>query len=74
MPTYQAPLRDYQFILDHFLELDKHADVRGFNEAREMAQPLLEASAQMCEEVLFPLNMVGDKQGLKWLTVRSWQH
>lgn len=66
MPTYTAPLRDYQFIIDHFLELDKHADVKGFAEAREMAQPLLEASAQLCQEVLQPLNVVGDKQGLKF--------
>lgn len=66
MPSYSAPLKDYQFIIDHFLELDKHADVKGFAEAREMAQPLLEASAQLCEEVLFPLNMVGDRQGLKF--------
>ena len=66
MPTYTAPLKDYQFIIDHFLELEKHAEVKGFAEAREMAQPLLEASAQLCEEVLFPLNVVGDKQGLKF--------
>lgn len=65
MPVYHAPLKDYQFLIDHFLELDSHADVKGFAEAREMAQPLLEASAQLCEEVLFPLNMVGDRQGLK---------
>lgn len=65
MPVYSAPLKDYQFLIDHFLELDKHAEVKGFAEAREMAQPLLEASAQLCEEVLFPLNRVGDVQGLK---------
>ena len=66
MPTYSAPLKDYQFIIDHFLELDNVADVKGIAEAREMAAPLLEASAQLSEEVLFPLNVVGDKQGLKF--------
>ena len=65
MPTYSAPLKDYQFLINHFLELDNHADVKGFAEARDMATPLLEASAQLCEEVLFPLNRVGDVQGLK---------
>jgi alkylation response protein AidB-like acyl-CoA dehydrogenase len=64
MPTYSAPVRDYQFLIDHFLELDKVANVKGVAEAREMAVPLLEASAQLCEEVLFPLNRVGDAQGL----------
>lgn len=66
MPSYSAPLKDYQFLIDHFLELENHADVKGFSEARELVAPLLEESAKLCEEVLFPLNMVGDKQGLKF--------
>ena len=66
MPTYSAPLKDYQFLINHFLELDQHADVPGFAEARELVEPLLAESAKLCEEVLFPLNAVGDKQGLKY--------
>jgi len=65
MPVYKAPLKDFTFLIEHFLELDKHADVPGFSEAKDLMAPLLEASAQMCEEVLFPLNKVGDEQGLK---------
>ena len=64
MPTYIAPLKDYAFLINHFLELDSHADVSGFSEARELVEPLLAESAKLCEEVLFPLNRVGDKQGL----------
>ncbi|MFM9891096.1 MAG: acyl-CoA dehydrogenase C-terminal domain-containing protein [Rickettsiales bacterium] len=66
MPTYTAPLKDYQFLINHFLEMDAHADVPGFAEARELVTPLLEESAKLCEEVLFPLNTVGDRQGLKY--------
>lgn len=66
MPTYTAPLKDYQFLINHFLELDKYASIEGFSEARELVTPLLEESAKLCEEVLFPLNTVGDKQGLKY--------
>lgn len=66
MPNYTAPLKDYQFLINHFLELDNYADIEGFNEARELVEPLLTESAKMCEEVLFPLNTVGDKQGLKY--------
>lgn len=66
MPIYNAPVRDYQFLIDHFMELEKYADVAGFSEAREMAPPLLDASAQFTQEVLHPLNVVGDKQGLKY--------
>ena len=66
MPTYNAPVRDYQFLIDHFMELEKYGDVRGFAEAREMAPALFEAAAQFSQEVLHPLNAVGDKQGLKY--------
>ena len=64
MPTYSAPLKDYQFLINHFLELDKYSDVEGFAAARDLVEPLLAESAKLCEEVLFPLNAVGDKQGL----------
>ncbi len=66
MPTYTAPLKDYQFLIHHFLELEKHSDVEGFAAAKDLVEPLLTESAKMCEEVLFPLNTVGDKQGLKF--------
>jgi alkylation response protein AidB-like acyl-CoA dehydrogenase len=66
MPTYKAPVKDFQFLINHFLELDNHTDVPGFAEARELVTPLLEESAKLCEEVLFPLNVVGDRQGLKF--------
>ena len=66
MPTYTAPLKDYQFLINHFLELEKYSDVEGFTAAKDLVEPLLTESAKMCEEVLFPLNVVGDKQGLKF--------
>ena len=64
MPTYTAPLKDYQFLIHHFLELEKYNDVEGFAAARELVEPLLTESAKFCEQVLFPLNTVGDTQGL----------
>lgn len=66
MPHYTAPIRDFTFLIEEFLELDQHGDVPGFNEARGLVQPLLEGAAQLCEEVLAPLNGVGDSQGLKF--------
>lgn len=66
MPVYNAPLKDFQFLIEHFMGLDKHTDVPGFSEARDMAPALYEAAAQFTQEVLFPLNTVGDKQGLKY--------
>jgi alkylation response protein AidB-like acyl-CoA dehydrogenase len=64
MPVYKAPVRDFQFVLKEFLPFAKYKDVAGFSDALEMIDPVLEAGAQLCEEVLFPLNQVGDKEGL----------
>ncbi len=66
MPAYTAPLKDYQFLINHFLELDRYSDVEGFAAAKDLVEPLLTESAKLCEEVLFPLNRVGDTQGLKF--------
>jgi len=67
MPQYKAPIRDFQFILNEYLNLGQYKDVEGFADAGpELMTPVLEAAAQMCEEVLFPLNAVGDKVGLKY--------
>ena len=66
MPIYKAPVQDFRFLIEHFLELENHQDVPGVAAAKELVTPLLEASAQLCEEVLFPLNRVGDQQGLKY--------
>lgn len=66
MPQYRAPIRDFTFLIEEFLDLDAHAEVPGFAQARELVAPLLEGAAQLCEEVLAPLNGVGDKQGLRY--------
>lgn len=67
MPSYKAPLKDFQFLIRHFLQTEQYeAEIPQFAAARDLIDPLLEASAQLCEEVLFPLNVVGDKQGLKY--------
>ena len=67
MPIYKAPVRDFQFVLNEYLNVSQYKDVPGFAaENIEMMPAVLEAAAQMCEEVLFPLNQKGDKTGLKY--------
>ncbi len=67
MPTYKAPISDFQFILNEYLNISQYKEVEGFADSGpDLMNPLLEAAAQMCEEVLFPLNSVGDKQGLRY--------
>jgi len=67
MPQYKAPIRDFQFILNDYLKLDQYKSINGFADAgEELMTPVLEAAGQMCEEVLFPLNQKGDRQGLRY--------
>jgi len=67
MPQFKAPIRDFQFLLHDYLKLDQYSDVPGFADATpELMTPVLEAAAQLCEEVLFPLNQKGDAIGLKY--------
>lgn len=65
MPNYTAPTKDFSFLINSFIELEKYQNVKGVSEAQNLAAPLLEESAKLCEEVLFPLNRTGDMQGLK---------
>ncbi|MFO0388635.1 MAG: acyl-CoA dehydrogenase C-terminal domain-containing protein [Alphaproteobacteria bacterium] len=67
MPVYKAPVRDFQFILNDYLNISQYKDVPGFADAGpDLMNPVLEAAAQYCEEVLFPLNQTADKQGLRY--------
>ena len=64
MPKYNAPVRDTQFILSEVLGIEKYANLPGFdNAAPDVLSAVLEEAGKFVEEVLFPLNQVGDLQG-----------
>ncbi len=64
MPTYQAPLRDFQFILDEVLGLGGYSNLPGFaNADPETVAAILEEAGKLSEEVIQPLNRTGDVQG-----------
>ncbi|MBN8532118.1 MAG: acyl-CoA dehydrogenase family protein, partial [Alphaproteobacteria bacterium] len=65
MPNYSAPIRDFQFLLHDYLDLQKYKDVPGFADATpDLIDTLLTEGAKVCEEVLFPINQSGDAEGI----------
>lgn len=66
MPLYQAPIRDYQFVLHEVLNTGQYANLPSFADASDdLMNAILEEAAKLAQEVLLPLNQVGDEQGCK---------
>ena len=60
---YRAPTDDIRFVLDHVVGFDRVAQTDRFAEATpETTEAILLEAARLCEEVLAPLNRVGDQQ------------
>ncbi|WP_108482574.1 acyl-CoA dehydrogenase C-terminal domain-containing protein [Oceaniglobus ichthyenteri] len=63
MPTYAAPLKDMQFILHDVLNISA-SDIAGYDELdRDFTGAVLGEAGKLAENVLAPLNEVGDAQG-----------
>ncbi len=58
---YRAPVSDYRFLLDHVVDFAQVTQTDRFSEATpDMTQAILSEAAKMTQEVLAPLNRVGD--------------
>jgi alkylation response protein AidB-like acyl-CoA dehydrogenase len=67
MPTYRAPVQDVRFVLNDVLHMNNYANLPGFSEASpDLVEAILGEAAKMMEEVIQPLNQVGDQQGCKF--------
>jgi len=66
MPIYVAPVRDTRFVLENVLDIGRYSNLPGFaNASPDLIQAILEEAGRFCEEVLQPLNKVGDEVGCK---------
>ena len=64
MPSYKAPVDDTLFIMRDVLNFERYNNLSGFSDAPlDMIEAILGESAKLCEEVLTPLNLVGDLEG-----------
>ena len=65
MPEYTAPVADMRFVLDHVADLSALAALDGYDHAdREMVGQVLDQAGRLANQVLSPLNRVGDVEGV----------
>ena len=65
MSQYKAPLRDLEYVRHELLNVDAfHASNPQWSEiTNDLSNAILEECAKFCENVIAPLNSVGDQQG-----------
>ena len=65
--SYQAPIKDMRFVMNELADLTSIAALPGYEDASpELAHAVLEEAARFNQEVLAPLNVIGDQQPSTW--------
>ena len=66
MPTYKAPVDDVKFLLNDVFHMERYGNLPGFADASpDTLAAILQEAAKLAEEVVQPLNRVGDMEGCK---------
>src|SRR4030081_3361421 len=66
MPIYKAPVDDVNFLLNDVFQIDRYDNLAGFSDASaDVREAIIGEAAKLSEEVLQPLNRVGDLEGCK---------
>jgi acyl-CoA dehydrogenase len=64
MPIYKAPVEDVSFLLNDVFQIDRYDNLPGFSDASaDVRDAIIGEAAKLAEEVLQPLNRVGDLEG-----------
>jgi alkylation response protein AidB-like acyl-CoA dehydrogenase len=67
MPEYKAPLRDMKFVMQELLDCETHYQKLGYEDASlEMVDAIIAEASKFTEQVIAPLNQIGDQQGCTW--------
>ncbi len=67
MPTYQAPLQDYKFIIEDVLDTyTAYANIPQFSDVNsDFIDSILSEAGRFAEQEIQPLNQPGDEQGCR---------
>ncbi|ABD09289.1 Acyl-CoA dehydrogenase-like [Rhodopseudomonas palustris HaA2] len=64
MTIYKAPVEDVSFLLNNVFHFDKYNNLPGFADAApDVRDAIINEAARLSEQVLAPLNAVGDREG-----------
>jgi acyl-CoA dehydrogenase len=64
MPIFRAPVQDTLFVLNDVLGYERYSNLAGFSDASpDVLEAILAEGAKLSENVMHPLNRVGDMEG-----------